>query len=310
MEKREIVIDSRHEGGRLDKALASYVPELSRTFLQKLIKDGLLELNGSVCDSPRRAVAAGDKISVSVPEPETQKPLPENIDLPVLFEDESLIVINKPAGMTVHPGGGAKSGTVVNALLGMEPELGDVFGEDEMRPGIVHRLDKDTSGCLLLAKNPQSLFALSKAFAERRVGKVYAALLSGHPMFTTKKVDAPIGRHPIDRKKMAVMPERGRDAASVFTIVSRGLIDGNQVSLAHIKILTGRTHQIRVHAAFIKNPVLGDTVYGGKAGALAPRQMLHAWRLSLPHPATGKEISFECPFPDDFQKLLARMGGG
>mgnify|MGYP002431663105 CR=1 FL=1 len=304
-----LTVPEQFAGMRLDQCLAQLCGDFSRSRLQNLIRRGAVVRNGAVCDSPRSSVAPNDRIELSLPpEPEPFRAEPERIGLDVLYEDEFLLVLNKPAGMVVHPAAGNRSGTIVNALLGRDPGLAADFEEmDPGRPGIVHRLDKDTSGCLAVAKTPGALCRLSESFASRRVSKVYAAILAGHFKEQTGELCGRIGRHPVDRKKMAVVRSGGKEALTRYRIAEEGRIDGIDASFAEIRIFTGRTHQIRVHMASLGHPVAGDAVYGGARRLPAPRQMLHAWKLTLPHPETGKEMAFEAPFPSDFAEMLARL---
>jgi 23S rRNA pseudouridine1911/1915/1917 synthase len=300
----QLTVSQEYDGKRLDKFLADSLPDYSRVFLQKIIKVGAVSYGGEVVSLPRFSISGGGLVSVIIQEDDSYIPISENIDLPVLYEDASMLVINKPAGMVVHPGAGNYCGTVVNALLGRNPELADTMPMDNSRPGIVHRLDKDTSGCLVIAKTPQAMFKLSASFAERTVAKTYAAIVRGIPPLPRSTITSQIGRHPVNRQKMAVVQRGGKDATTIYQVVKSGKYDGISVSLLHVQILTGRTHQIRVHTSSQGYPVLGDTTYGGKRPPFVPRQMLHAWKISLPHPETGQVIHFESPFPDDFNAVL------
>jgi 23S rRNA pseudouridine1911/1915/1917 synthase len=300
----KLQVEAEHAGKRLDLLLPALLPDYSRSHLQKLIKSGAVRCGGAVCAAQRSPVKSGDSITVEIEEAESRVPTGENIDLPTLYEDDSLLVINKPPGMVVHPGAGNHTGTVVNALLGRNPELAEELAADESRPGIVHRLDKDTSGCLAIAKTPQAQFKLSRSFAEREVIKTYAALVRGIPAGKTGKIVTLIGRHPVNRQKMAVTERNGREAVTIYEALKSGRIEGIQVSMLSVRILTGRTHQIRVHMAHKGHPVLGDALYGGSQKLKVSRQMLHAWKLSFPHPETGKMISFEAPLPDDFTAIM------
>ena len=300
-------VPEQFAGMRLDLCLVRFCPDRSRRRIQALINDRHVKMNGALCDRPKTAVAAGDVLEVeNVPdELPPQEAEPENIPLDVLYEDDSLLAVNKAPGMVVHPAVGNWSGTLVNALLGRGS--GD-FGEmDPLRPGIVHRLDKDTSGCLVVAKTPAALTALSDAFAERKTAKTYLAIACGH--FVPKEIEirARIGRHPVDRKRRTVVTEGGKEAHSVCKVVREGYIGGVPASLVEVRIFTGRTHQIRVHLSHIGHPVAGDEMYGGARRLPAPRQMLHAWKLTLPHPVTGKPLSLEAPLPADFAGYLAGM---
>ena len=294
-------------GLRLDLCLVRFCPERSRSRLQTLIADGHVKVNGAVCDKAKTAVAAGDVIELeNIPdELPPQEAEPENIPLQVLYEDDFLLAVNKAPGMVVHPAAGNWTGTLVNALLGRGS--GD-FGEmDPLRPGIVHRLDKDTSGCLVVAKTPQAHAKLSDAFAERKTSKTYLAVVYGHLNPKVGEIRNRIGRHPVDRKRRTVVAEGGKEAHSAYKVVKEGLIDGIPASLVEVRIFTGRTHQIRVHMSHIGHPVAGDEMYGGSKRLSAPRQMLHAWKLTLPHPVTGQMLSLEAPPPEDFKTYLARM---
>jgi 23S rRNA pseudouridine1911/1915/1917 synthase len=305
--KTILKIDESISGLRLDQALAKLIPDSSRAHLQKLIKDGNVKLNESVCEIPKTKIEQNDSVEITFPEEEELGLIAEKIDLPVLFEDKDLIVINKPPGIVVHPAAGNWTGTIVNALAGRDSNFTEELQSDDLRPGIVHRLDKDTSGCLVVAKNPESQFKLSKAFAERNVKKTYAALVFGHPKRNSERIETLIGRHKTNRKKMAVVERNGKEAISLYKTIEKGFIDKTPVSLLEVEIFTGRTHQIRVHLAYKKLPVIGDTVYGGKQSIQAERQMLHAWKLSFPHPTNGKEMNFESPFPEDLKTLLESL---
>ena len=300
-------VPEQFAGMRLDLCLVQFCPERSRRRIQALICDGHVKVNGILCDRPKTAVAAGDALKVeNVPdELPPQEALPENIPLSILYEDDSLLAVNKQPGMVVHPAVGNWTGTLVNALLGRGS--GD-FGEmDPLRPGIVHRLDKDTSGCLVVAKNPHALTKLTDAFAERKTSKTYLAVVYGHLNPKEGEIRNRIDRHPVDRKRRTVVKEGGKEAHSAYKVVREGMIDGVPASLVEVRIFTGRTHQIRVHMAHIGHPLAGDEMYGGARKLPAPRQMLHAWKLTLPHPETGEMLSLEAPLPDDFTGYLARM---
>ena len=290
---------------RLDKFLQMKFPDTSRGTFQRLIVSGDVLVN----DQPTKAThhpRAGEEISILWPEPVTAEAQPENIPLKILFEDEQLIVLNKPAGMVMHPAAGHATGTLVNALLyycaGKLSGIGGVA-----RPGIVHRLDKDTSGCLVVAKDDSTHHALSTQFADRKTIKIYQALVCGHPPKTKCTVNAPIARHPIHRKKMAVM-ERGRTARTDLRVVE--VLNGS--ALVEATLHTGRTHQIRVHLQHLGCPVIGDPVYGGRTARHfqqathyeAPRQMLHAVSLGFIHPVSGKKLTVESPLPEDFVNAM------
>ena len=299
-------IDPQEAGTRLDRCLSRLIPGSSRTYLQKLIAEGLVTSEGTALTVPRYPVRAGMRITVELPEPESTEPVAEPFDFPILYEDEAMLVIAKPAGVVVHPAAGNPTGTVVNALLGRYPHLAETLACTTGRPGIVHRLDKDTSGCLVIAKTPEAQYKLSSSFAGRETGKTYLAIVRGIPRRAEGEITGLIGRHPVNRQKMAVVERNGKLAVTRYRLVRSGSINGVPVSLMEVKILTGRTHQIRVHLASIGIPVLGDATYGGTASALPGigRQMLHAWKLRIPHPLTGKEMEFEATPPEDFQITL------
>lgn len=302
-----LTIDKEGEDKRLDRCLSRMIPECSRAYLQKLIKEGNVTCNGVVCDNQRMPVNEGMELEVLIEEPEETVPLAEQIDLPVLYEDDYMLVINKPAGMVVHPAIGNMSGTVVNALLGRYPDMQETMSTAGQRPGIVHRLDKDTSGILLIAKTPQAQFKLSKFFAERKVSKTYLAIVLGIPQNPSGKIVTLIGRHPVDRKKMAVVTRNGKEAVTLYDKVKCGSIDSIPLSMLSVNILTGRTHQIRVHMSSMGHPILGDKTYGGARLIHVARQMLHAWKLKIPHPISGELMEFEAPLPEDFSDLLENM---
>ena len=302
-------IENTDAGTRLDRCLSRLIPGSSRSYLQKLIKDGLVSSDGDILDIPRYPVRAGMKITVRLPEESSNEPVAEPFEFPILYEDDVMLVIDKPAGVVVHPAAGNPSGTVVNALLGRYPQLMDEMACQNSRPGIVHRLDKDTSGCLCIAKTASAQFKLSTAFASRDTSKTYMALVRGVPVRPQGEIITLIGRHPVNRQKMAVVERNGKQAITRYSLISSGIVDGAEISLLHVKILTGRTHQIRVHLASIGHPVLGDALYGGSRTAVsgADRQLLHAWKLELPHPATGEMIRFQAPVPEDMQFIISKM---
>ena len=227
----------------------------------------------------------------------------------IIYEDEVMLVIDKPSGVVVHPGAGNGDGTIVNALLERYSDFAARFEKNCGRPGIVHRLDKDTSGCLVIAKTPEAMFKLSRAFSERRTHKLYWALLKNQPAQAAGTIENLLGRHPVNRQKMAVVERNGRTAVTKYRVRQTGKLAGHPVALVEFEIFTGRTHQIRVHASQCLNcPVLGDALYGGRVPLVhVPRQMLHARQLTLPHPVSGVELTFTSPLPADFQALLAQI---
>jgi len=293
----QIAVDAEHKGLRLDALLAEQVAEVSRSQWKTLIQDGRVVVNGEGC-KPNHKVKAGDVVEWSIPEEKPAETLPEEIPLDILFEDDAVLVLNKPPGLVVHPAAGNESGTLVNALVFHDP----VFQAIE-RAGIVHRLDKDTSGVMVVAKSEKAMVELQRQFKARETEKEYLALVWGDPP-AHGRVETRIGRHPVHRQKMAVLKEDGREAVSNYEMQERFA----EVSLVRVKIETGRTHQIRVHMAHLGHPIVGDTVYGRARKHHLPvkpeRQMLHAARLAFTHPASGKRLSFEAPLFDDMCRLL------
>ena len=302
MTTETILLIAETEASRIDAYLAANT-DLTRSKIQKLIKDGAVALNGKACKASS-AVCAGDSIRILVPETDGDRlPEPENIPLDVVYEDDDLAVINKPKGMVVHPAPGNSSGTLVNALLYRFQTLSGAGGE--IRPGIVHRIDRMTSGLLVVAKNDFAHEALARQFAEHTAHREYLCLVHGNLKEDSGTVDAPIGRHKTDRKRMAVT-EDGRRAVTHWHVLERF---GTE-TLLDVRLETGRTHQIRVHMAYIKHPILGDEVYGSPAPKLGLNgQALHGYRLTFSHPRTGETMSFTAPLPDDFITAIVRLGG-
>ncbi|NMG34130.1 23S rRNA pseudouridine(1911/1915/1917) synthase RluD [Azoarcus sp. TTM-91] len=299
---RELSIPADFAGLRLDQALARLFPEHSRSRLQSWLKDGRIRLNG-VSPDAKHKVWGGEALEIDeAPLPAATAALPEDIPLSVVFEDANILVIDKPAGLVVHPGSGNWSGTLLNALLHHAPEVAAI-----PRAGIVHRLDKDTSGLLVVAKTLAAQTDLIRQLQARTVKRHYLALVQGEPgMMGT--VEAPIGRHPSQRIKMAVV-QGGRPAVTRYSLRER--LD--RAALVECRLETGRTHQIRVHMAHIGHPLIGDPVYGQRRTGVAamdafPRQALHAFRLGLVHPATGEELTWNAPLPADFADLLRLLG--
>ena len=295
-ETLELRVPRSGRGLRLDQFLAAELPRFSRSRLQTLIRQGCVLLNEKTT-RPREFVREGDVIRLAEPPLEKIATESEDIPLDVLFEDDDLIIINKPAGMVVHPGAGNVRHTLVNALLAHCPSLSGIGGKE--RPGIVHRLDKETSGCLVVAKNDLAHRKLAQQFAEREVEKIYLALVAGAMRKTQGVIEESIGRHPIRRQRMAIVKERGRSARTEY----RALQSAGGMSLVECKLHSGRTHQIRVHLHHIGHPVLGDKVYGRRGAREFSRQMLHAWKLGFHHPRTGEWRSFTAPLPEDFLDL-------
>ena len=300
----EFTLDELDADERIDQVLASRCPDLSRTHIQKLIRDGKLTVGGKVCDVPRLKFPAGTVAVLTDSLPAVpDRAEGEDIPLDVIYEDDVLLVINKPAGMVVHPAAGNWHGTVVNAVLGREPGLDDE-DFDAMRPGIVHRLDKDTSGALIIAKTAKALRKLAQSFADRDVQKTYLAIVHGWPSPPVNVVNAPIMRHP-DHKRMAIArPGQGREAVTTWKLIRKGIWDGRKVAVMEMHPHTGRTHQIRVHLSYKDYPIVGDKLYARGRSSPAPRQMLHARRISFPHPVTGEVMQVEAPIPDDFLAII------
>lgn len=300
-ELREYQVEPADAGGRLDAFLAR-ASGLSRARIQRLIADGHVLLDGHPA-KPSAPLSPGQRLRLVVPPPTPLALIPEAIPLEILYEDDDLVVLNKPAGLVVHPGAGRSTGTLVHALLAHCGRLPGIGGAE--RPGIVHRLDRDTSGVMVVAKTEAAHQALCAQFKGRIVRKRYLALAHGRIEPESGRIDAPIGRRTEDRKRMGVRREGGREARTAYRVLSR-LPEATLVELA---LETGRTHQIRVHLAHLGHPVVGDRVYGGRRerrAEAAERQLLHAWRLGFRHPRSGAWLEFEAPPPPDF---LQAIGG-
>jgi 23S rRNA pseudouridine1911/1915/1917 synthase len=293
----ELVVSQADATLRLDQFLAKRLPEYSRSRLQQLIRDGFVRLNNTTV-RPRQIVRDGDKIQLIEPPLEKIETLPESIPLEILFEDDDLIVINKPAGLVVHPGAGHPRHTLVNALLSHCATLSGIGGKE--RPGIVHRLDKETSGCLVVAKNDAAHRELSKQFADRVVEKIYLALVVGKLRKAAGVIEEKIGRHPVHRQRMSATSLRGRAAKTEYRVIR----SSDQASLIECRLHSGRTHQIRVHLHHLGHAVLGDKVYAPRFAKDFPRQMLHAWKLGFRHPRTAEWKNFEAPLLDDFATAI------
>ena len=290
------------EGERLDAFLARSVPDLTRSAAQRLLERGAVTLRGRAAKKNDKT-RLGDSLTVCLPEPQPVDLVPQNIPLDVIYEDDDVIVVNKPVGLVVHPAPGHPDGTLVNALLyHCGTSLSGINGE--LRPGIVHRIDRDTSGLIVAAKNDRAHLALAAQLQDHSLARVYEAVAVGGFWEDCGTVDAPIGRHPVDRKKMAVDRKNGREAVTHWSVLAR------YPGYTHVecRLETGRTHQIRVHLASIGHPLLGDTVYGSKKPwpGLAG-QCLHARRLRFIHPSTGEPLELECPLPDWFRDVLEKL---
>ncbi|AEV68726.1 RluA family pseudouridine synthase [Acetivibrio clariflavus] len=298
----EIKLISEENGTRIDAWLSKMLDKYSRSYIQKLINDGLVLVNGTAVKSNYK-VRMKDDITVQIPEPEVLDIVPEDIDVPILYEDEHIIVVDKPKGMVVHPAAGNYSGTLVNALM---KHCGDNLSSINgvIRPGIVHRIDKDTSGVLVVAKSNEAHEKLSMMLKEHDINRVYIALVHGIIREEAGKIDAPIGRHPVDRKKMAVNTKNGRRAVTHFKVLERF----KDATMLEVKLETGRTHQIRVHMSYIGYPIIGDTVYGRKKDKYnIEGQALHAKLLGFVHPITNEYMEFESELPEYFVKLLEEL---
>jgi 23S rRNA pseudouridine1911/1915/1917 synthase len=295
------ITEQQESGQRLDKHLTGRLPDLSRARIQDLLRFGHITLNGRSAKASA-TVRAGDALSVTIPEVAHVGVIAQDIPLEILFQDKDILVLNKPPGLVVHPAAGNPDGTLVNALLHHCDDLSGIGGE--MRPGIVHRLDKDTSGCMVVAKNDIAHRRLSEAFAERRLSKIYLAAINGLPKETKGRIQTMLGRHPVDRKRMAnLLDGSGKEAVTEWEQISTH--QGS--ALIRCKLLTGRTHQIRVHMReSVGQPILGDPIYGNPKRQIIPvtRLMLHAWKLSFQHPIHDQPMNFEATVPEEFQPWM------
>ncbi|AWN22847.1 RluA family pseudouridine synthase [Deinococcus irradiatisoli] len=297
--------------GRLDAALCE-LSGVSRSQLSHLIEAGHVTVDGRTVSKVSTKLRGGEALTLTLPPPRSAQVEPEDVPLDVLYEDEHLIALNKPPGMTTHPAPGVNSGTLVNALLGRMPlpEQEDFDGEGGYRPGIVHRLDKDTSGVIVVAKTVAAHARLSESFKARETQKVYLAVVAGQWKAEQPiKVDAPIGRHPVERQRMTVGGGHSREAQTTFVPLSRHPDGhGRVLALVRCEPRTGRTHQLRVHLQHLGSPILGDQVYGQASEAIG-RQALHAWQLTLPHPVSGQALHLVAPPPDDLLSAWVALGG-
>lgn len=291
------------ESHRLDKFLVTCIPEYSRSRIQKLINSGSVRLDGVVIEKNGYKLDSKVVIKITIPPIAPSKLIPEKIPLTIIYEDENILVVDKPAGMVVHPSAGHQSGTLVHAVLGHVPDIEGVGGEH--RPGVVHRLDKDTSGVILMAKNDKALHYFGKQFSKRQVKKTYLALVDGKPPTPEGRVEAPIGRDPTHRQRMAVVQRnKGRDAVTEYSTKHTYAAH----SLLSLHPITGRTHQIRVHLAFLDTPVVADTTYGRRTPTISlERQFLHAAQLKVKLLDQSEFTSFESPLPKDLKNTLAKL---
>ena len=310
---------------RLDKHILETHPDFSRSRIEGLIKSGFVTVNGAVAEKAGMKVSEDDEIVVEIPPPVPAVPEPEDIPLEIVFEDDDMVVVNKAPGMVVHPAPGHFTGTLVNALLHHCPNLSGIGGV--ARPGIVHRLDQDTSGLIVVAKSQAAMDGLVQAFSSHKnIEKTYLAIVHGRPRLDAGRIENLIGRHPVDRKRMAIVEKNGKVAITNWRVFELGVVeclsDGGRnitqklkdlktqtISAVECKIETGRTHQIRVHMASLGCPVIGDKVYGKSAldkklDPVPARQMLHAWKLKLWHPVKRVEMAFEAPLPEDMWVYL------
>ena len=297
MEKVVRIIADR-SGVRLDRFISEKHPELSRTYAKKLIEDGHITVNGKTVKASL-ILNTGDSLSIRIPPPEPSHLVAEDIPLDIVYEDKDLLVVDKPAGLTVHPAPGNPKHTLVNAILAHFPDLPD--SGNSLRPGIVHRLDKDTSGLMLVAKNRQALNNLANQFKARSVTKTYLVLVKGHLSPQRGFIEAPIGRDPRNRKRMAVV-EKGRDARTEYRVIKYA----GDCSLLEVRLETGRTHQIRVHLSAIGYPVVGDVTYGVKSPFVS-RQFVHAHILGFKLPSSGEYIEFKSELPPELEQALDKI---
>ncbi|KAF1302488.1 MULTISPECIES: RluA family pseudouridine synthase [Enterococcus] len=299
---KQISVTIQEEKGRLDKILAERLPDYSRSQIQQWLKSQAVSLEG-VPVKANAKVKAGEKYLITIPDPETLDLIPENLHLDIVYQDEDVAVVNKPQGMVVHPAAGHSHGTLVNGLLYQLKDLSTI--NDVVRPGIVHRIDKDTSGLLMIAKNDFAHEALAKQLKEKTSLRKYVALVHGVISHEKGTIEAPIGRSKVDRKTQAVT-EEGKPATTHFTVLER--FEG--FTLVELQLETGRTHQIRVHMQYIGYPVAGDPIYGPRKTLKGNGQFLHAKLLGFTHPRTGEKMVFEAPLPEIFEKTLKKLREG
>ena len=296
MKTHRLTVD--RSGERIDAYIARALPEISRSYVKRLLDGGMITIGGRVPKASEK-VSVGAELVVEVPPPEAMSLEPQRIPVTIIYQDNDIIVVDKPPGLTVHPAPGHPSGTLVNALLAMCPDLQGIAGT--LRPGIVHRLDKDTSGLLVVAKNDRAMRSLQAQLSERRVHKTYLALVHGVPSPREGQIEAPIGRNPKNRKKMAIVKD-GRESTTRYKV--REELRG--YALLEVEPVTGRTHQIRVHLSAIGHPIVGDSVYG-RPSPLLGRQFLHAWKLAFAMPLGERQVEFESPLPMDLREALESL---
>ncbi len=307
-QKSELTVPAAAEGCRLDQFLTRQWPDYSRAYFQKCILDHLVFVNNRH-SRPSRTLKSGDQIVFLWPLLEVCELQAEDIPLEIIYEDDDLLVLNKQSGLVVHPASGNRTGTLVQGLLNYDEETFAELTDDNLRPGIVHRLDKDTSGVLVVAKNQHSAGELKGIFQKRQAKKIYLALVAGEFASPRGRLEGRIGRHPQNRLKMAILKEGGKSALTSYQVVATN----RGCSLLKIDLHTGRTHQIRVHLSSIGHPVLGDRLYGGKSPPSCPlpcpppRQMLHAWKLAFQHPSRGEYLELTARLPEDFRQIAAAL---
>jgi len=300
----EFIVEEERKGTRLDVVLSLVVEEASRSHLQKLIDIGRVEVNGAIASSKKYKVKTGDAIKITIPEPVHLNVNPEDIPIEIVYEDEDVLVVDKPKGMVVHPAAGNYTGTLVNAILYHCRSLSSINGV--IRPGIVHRIDKDTSGLLMIAKNDTAHRSLAEQLAAHSITRAYRAIVYHNFQQDEGTVNAPVGRDPKNRMKMAVTQLNSKEAVTHYKVLQRF----GSFTYIEARLETGRTHQIRVHMAHINHPLLGDAVYGPKKMILGVEtQMLHAKLLGFHHPKTGKYMEFESPLPQEFINVIKKLGG-
>lgn len=297
----EFVVEDIDAGKRIDLYLSEKIEDMSRSQVQKLIGDGNIKVNQKDIKSNYK-VRKNDSIDVIIPEPVMLEITPEDIDIEIMYEDDDIAVVNKPQGMVVHPAAGNYSGTLVNALLAKCSNLSGINGV--IRPGIVHRIDKDTSGVLVVAKNDNAHKALAEQIKEHSMKRVYMALVEGVIKNDEGTIDLPVGRHPVERKRMAVVQKNGRNAVTHYKVLERFKVN----TLVEARLETGRTHQIRVHMSYIGHPLVGDPVYGFKKQHFKLKgQALHAMTLGFIHPTTKEYMEFNAPLPEYYEQLLCKL---
>jgi 23S rRNA pseudouridine1911/1915/1917 synthase len=300
----EFIVEEERKGTRLDVVLSLVIEEASRSHLQKLIDIGRVEVNGAIASSKKYKVKAGDAIKITIPEPVHLNVIPEDIPIEIIYEDEDVLVVNKPKGMVVHPAAGNYTGTLVNAILYHCKSLSSINGV--IRPGIVHRIDKDTSGLLMIAKNDTAHRSLAEQLAAHSITRAYRAIVYHNFQQDEGTVNAPVGRDPKNRLKMAVTQMNSKEAVTHYKVLQRF----GSFTYIEARLETGRTHQIRVHMAHINHPLLGDAVYGPKKMILGVEtQMLHAKLLGFHHPKTGEYMEFDSPLPQEFINVIKKLGG-